>query len=363
MNPKTILPNYNECLVNVSSSILKRFNVDDNHKTLKEVDEVIKNYKKIVFILFDGMGSFILDEHLKKDSFLQQHKKRDITSVFPPTTAAATTSFLNCKNPNETGWLGWHMYFKDINEDLIMFFNQGYYDSSIKVDNYTYNYLPTVDILKRIKDNGYRSKRINSFDNLMDLKEFENQILDFLKDKEEGFMYAYHTEPDHLMHINGTKNEIVYQQIKSINEMVQDLSKKIDDETLIIVSADHGHIDCDLINLYVDENIKNNLKVKPFGDSRILMFNPIDKDKFYSYFKRNYGGAFDLYTKEEIIKNKLFGDKEDNPKFKDLLGDFIAIGKSNYFMDYCEREINDMKSVHSGYTENEMIVPLILITK
>ena len=363
IKPKIVLPNYNECLVNVSSSILKRFNVKDEHNSLKEVDEIINNYKKIVFILFDGMGTYILDEHLNQDSFLQKHKKRDITSVFPPTTASATTSFLTCKNPNENLWLGWHMYFKDIDDDLILFYNSGYYNVDKKYENYTNNHLPNIDILERIKQNGYKTKRINSFDNLMDLNDFEKEILDFLNDDSEGFMYAYHTEPDHLMHLNGTKHNIVHNTILNIEKMVKDLANKIDEDTLIIVSADHGHIDCNLIDLYLDEDIKNNLKVKPFGDSRMLMFNPINNDKFYQDFRHKYGGAFDLYTKEEIIENKLFGDKENNPKFYDLLGDYIAIGKSNYFMDYCINNTNDMKSVHSGYSINEMIIPLILINK
>ena len=45
-----------------------------------------------------------------------KNRIKSITSVFPPTTTAATTSMLSGLNPNEHGWLGWDLYFKK--EDL-----------------------------------------------------------------------------------------------------------------------------------------------------------------------------------------------------------------------------------------------------
>lgn len=362
MKPKIVLPNYDRCLVNISSSILRRFNIKDEHKTLKELDEILPNYKKVILVLFDGLGSFIMDKHLDKNSFLQSHKKCDISSVFPPTTAAATTSLLTCKNPNETGWLGWHMYFKEIDKDLIMFRNEGYYNDE-KEENYSYKYLPIVDILSIIKDNKYITKRINSFDGLDSLNDFENEILKFDNEVDEGFMYAYHTNPDHLMHLKGTNSSEVHDLIIDIDKMMEDLSERISDDSLVIMVADHGHIDCELINLYLDENIKNNLVVKPYCDNRATMFRVKDKNKFYDYFKHTYGGVFDLYSKEEVLEKKLFGNFENNPKFYDLLGDFIAIGKGHYYLDYIENEPFVLKSVHSGYTEQEMIVPLVLINR
>lgn len=50
---KTIFPDYNNCLTNVSNSILKHFDVLPYHNTLPELDNIIneRNYKNIVLIL------------------------------------------------------------------------------------------------------------------------------------------------------------------------------------------------------------------------------------------------------------------------------------------------------------------------
>ncbi|MCQ2748458.1 MAG: alkaline phosphatase family protein [Clostridia bacterium] len=49
------------------------------------------------------MGSEILDRILGDRSFLGRNKLRDLHSVFPPTTTAATTSLLTGLNPSQHG--------------------------------------------------------------------------------------------------------------------------------------------------------------------------------------------------------------------------------------------------------------------
>ena len=41
--------------------------------------------------------------------------KKELTSVYPCTTVAAMTSYRSGISPNEHGWLGWTLYFKETN--------------------------------------------------------------------------------------------------------------------------------------------------------------------------------------------------------------------------------------------------------
>ena len=97
--------NYNECLTNLACSIAKYFGASYKHNTIGYIDKLLeeKSPKNVVTILLDGMGTSILDKHLLNDSFFMKHKIKDITSVFPATTVAATTSMRTGLNPCETG--------------------------------------------------------------------------------------------------------------------------------------------------------------------------------------------------------------------------------------------------------------------
>ena len=99
---------YNECITNLACSIRKYFDLEYKHNTLDYVDKILdKNKpKNVVVILFDGMGSRILDRTLDKNDFFIKNKYKEITSVFPATTTAATTSMMTGLNPVEHGYTG-----------------------------------------------------------------------------------------------------------------------------------------------------------------------------------------------------------------------------------------------------------------
>jgi hypothetical protein len=62
---------------------------------------------------------------------------------------------------------------------------------------------------------------------------------------------------------------------------------------------------------------------------------------------------------DEVIESKLFGDGIENEIFRDALGDFLAIAKSNKTLMYIGSE--PLVSQHAGYTDDEIYVPLIVI--
>ena len=118
--------NYNECLTNLACSIQKYFGLSTKHNSIEYIDKLLneKQPKTVVAILFDGMGSRILDRTLDKNAFFIKNKVKEITTVFPATTTAATTSIRTGLNPIEHGWLGWNMYIAPINETITLFKNR-----------------------------------------------------------------------------------------------------------------------------------------------------------------------------------------------------------------------------------------------
>ena len=115
--------NYNECLVNLANSIRKYYGLKTHHSTLSYVDDILEERKPetVILFLFDGMGSKMLERIMPEDSYFRKHMIKEITSVYPPTTTAATTSVRTGLTPMEHGFMGWNTYLKQLNKTITLF--------------------------------------------------------------------------------------------------------------------------------------------------------------------------------------------------------------------------------------------------
>ena len=145
-----------------------------------------------------------------------------------------------------------------------------------------------------------------------------------------------------------------------MKEKIYELSKKLND-TIIFVVADHGHLNEEDIFLKDYPDILKCLKRVPSIEPRATAFFIKDgkKEEFENLFNKYFSEYFNLYTKEEVIDSKLFGDGEENPKFRSELGDYLAISHTK------KAFISDgdypLYSQHAGYTDDEIYIPLIVI--
>ena len=369
VNIMVVKNDYNECLTNLACSIRKYFGLDYKHCTLEYIDRILEENKpkNVVTILYDGMGSNIMDRNLDKDSFLIKNRIKSITTVFPATTVAATTSMMTGLNPVETGMLGWDMYYKDIDKTITVFMSSEKGDFEYKPLQEAIDYRNKHMIEKSIMDelnekSIYRGYTLfpfgeNAYSNLDDMYRIIENRCD-----ENGmkYIYAYDTNPDFTMHKIGCNKAEIKLIIEDINKRVEELSSKLK-ETIIFVVADHGHHNVE--NLFIKDypDIEECLAKNTSLESRAINFfiKPGKKEIFIVLFNKYFGSDFELYPKEDVIKSKLFGDGVENEIFRDALGDYLAVGKTNKALLYVGNEV--LKSQHAGYTDDEIFVPLIVI--
>ncbi len=364
-----IYPDYENCLTNLTNSILKYFDITPYHKTLKELDKVLEenNYDNVVLLIYDGMGSNILNRNLAGKSFLRKNKLTDIKAVFPPTTTASTTTLLSGLNPIEHGWLGWDLYFKWLDETVTMFLNT-IKDTDILVseENIAHKYFPYKSIIDLINEK-YKAYKIVPFDEnpYSDLEDLNNRIINLCKEKGKKFIYAYCDEPDHTTHSEGTDSNITIKLYEELDRSTKELCNNLKNtNTLVIVTADHGHINSIPITLSDYKDVFNLLKHDISIEGRACAFFIKDgkKHEFEQLFNKYFKKDFLLYSKEEVIKNKLFGIGKENKYFKESIGDYLAVAISNKYFIY-NGNSDKLVSMHAGLTIDEMLVPLIINKK
>lgn len=359
-------PDYDRSILSVASSVLNHFGVKGcQHKTLPEFDELLsKNYKNVIVMLFDGLGTSILREHLNENDFLRKHFVTDISSVFPSTTVSATTAIQSGYSPLETAWLGWDMYFKEIGENVTVFRNtiQGT-DKPAADYNIANKYIPYKNIFERIEEvNGKKSAYCVAFYSkyhIASVKDICKTVYRISKKRKKKYIYTYWNEPDHTMHGYGISSKQAHEQVLLINEEVESLYKKLKN-SLVIITADHGQCDAETVFLEDYPQLTELLKIPPSIEPRAISFFVKDgkEEEFKIEFNKVFGDSFRLMTKEEVFAENLLGFGTPHPKTADFIGDFFAVSFGDVCIDYKRSDFAPI-GVHAGLTEKEMTVPFI----
>lgn len=376
-----IFPNYEHSILNTINSILKYYKVDTKYNGLPELDEKLKHkYKNIVLVLLDGMGEHVL-KNISSDGFFVNNEITKVTSVCPSTTTAAITTYYSGKPPIETGWIAMSQYFKEYGRALEML---------RRVDSYTHEpiknaskdvfdlikYVPIYDQIEKASPNvkayeinpGFcdsRSKRNLNADSL-------DVMCDYIKsicyNQDQNFIFAYSDKPDTILHKYGCNSneakEFVLDAQNHIEKLCDDLKES---NTLIIVTADHGHKDIEKVYNIVDmDEIQDCIYMPPSLESRAVTFwvKEDKKEKFVQYFENNLKDEFMLFTREEFLAKNFLGYGEKHKKIDDFLGNYIAMSIDGAILKLgtnISKPKADKKSTHCGFTKNEMEVPVIVI--
>ena len=361
--------NYNtHNLVTFSNSLLKHFGVKPFHQTEEAVDKILTNHKKVVVILFDGMGQNIVRMHLKESSYIREHYLCTINSTFPPTTTAATTAFLTGKYPIETGWMSWAQYFEKYNRNIILFRNRDYNtEEELTPDHIAEKELPIQNITDLIKEHNPNVQTFNVKRFPVDpngpkkLRELEKIINKTIQGVDSCFGYFYFDSPDCEMHQYGIDNWRIHVIVRRINDLIRRLAKKNPD-TLFLTFADHGHIDVKYLNMDEHPDLYQLLKYPTSFEKRTpVFFVKEGKNKeFEELFQKYYGQHFTLMTKKEALEAQIFGEGDINPKAVEFVGDYVATSIDEYCL-YAASETKGFalfKGHHAGNTSEEMKIDI-----
>ncbi len=346
----------NNDIVNLIQSIKRFYKLHQEHKSNDLLDKFLetKQPKHVVFLVLDGLGYNLM----AKTPFLKEHVFQKIDTVFPPTTACATISLQTGLYPCEHGWLGWTQYFKEWDDIIELFTGYGFYNR-IKY--------PVEEINKNIAFNKYynqikNSKEIfpdfingeaTSFEHLLQL------ISNNINSNSTSFTYGYWTQPDKVLHQKGENHPETLETLLQIDELIKKYSKY--DDTVFIVTADHGHIDSESILLINHPKILDCLKCLPSIEGRFTNFF-LEEDKETDFIKETKFllKYFDIYKKEDFKKTDFFNFANHHFIVDEFLGDYQFIAKDKYILEY---DKVTFVSAHAGGTAQEMEVPLVIITK
>ena len=392
-NDLSRLPDYNRCLVNLANSILKKFGAETTAGTLPLADRYLAgDYQNVVVLLLDAMGTSILEKHLDENGFFRRHLAGSFDSVYPPTTVAATTSMLSGLYPNEHGWLGWDVYYPPLGKNVTVFTNneqlrekkgavpegtdpdgkKKWTEQSLEESrpaaefNAAFRYTPYQNIIEKIREAGGTAWPVMPFmpPYPQTMEAILERVGEMCRTPGKKFIYAYWNEPDQTMHRTGTASPDTHAVITALEQMMEQAVSGLSD-TLFLITADHGHMDSRNLCLLDYPEIMNCLERQPSIEPRTLNFFVKDayRESFPGIFRRAFGDSFLLLTREEALREKVFGPGKDRAGLAEMIGDYVALAVSDTSVFNTHLEAQEMPGGHAGLTREEITIPLIVIEK
>ena len=372
-----IFPDYDRSSLSVTSSAVRYFGGACAYPTLREIDDKLAEggINKIVIVLCDGMGEYLIKRHLPETSFLRVHDRAAISAVYPSTTTAATTSIWTGLSPLEHGWLGWSLYFKSCARQLDVFSGrESHLGEAYPGGSPAPKIMPLPPALG--SPEGARTHMIFPFlsyatngcyqtHTIRDLGDMLTCALSLCCEEGKKLICMYTGEPDHSMHLAGVDAPETKAQFERIDREISLFASRLPSDALLIVTADHGLVDAEepvIVNEIrsLDECLWMPPSVEPRASA--MFVKPWRRAQFEREFKAVCGEDFLLISREDVLKSHLLGRGTPHPRTEDFMGDYLACATGRRFIRYdtLESKPPHLIGQHAGLTEEEMTVPVVL---
>ncbi|MEE8807247.1 MAG: alkaline phosphatase family protein [Lactimicrobium sp.] len=356
------ITDYKTGLLQISSALFHYYGLSCEYEQDKDVSAWLTShaFRCVIVVLVDGMGSRILQKY-GSDLAITKQMKKECMTVFPPTTSAATTSLLTGKSPAENGWLGWNQYFRELDDNVILFLDKSQY-SSRKYHGFVQKTLPVTTILDRLKEKNIPCDSIwPSFGHnpCASLHEQCQLAAKLSHQPDLRFLYVYWDGFDSWLHEHGPSHPDTHRQLAMINEDILMLEKMVDEDTGVLVLADHGQVDCTIYELQKDEELMAMFRHMPALEARACAFylKPGLEDAFVHLFHERFGDKFLLLSKDEILSREIFGPGIPHPRLSEFIGDYLAIARTPLCLT---AKTSHFHGQHAGAMVDEVMIPVIL---
>lgn len=360
-----------------------------------ELWEPLQDVQRVVVLIIDALGQNLIEQHqadladILEATAVQSH----ITSVFPSTTVNCLSSLWTGHAPAQHGLIALHLHFPEYDTTgQMIHFTPAYRshpDSLVDAGLKPEAFLPVPSLARQFATAAvptYAFKGANIVDSALSkmhgrgvagnfgaitFAEMMCQMRDLLHQKRGQKLYAcgyWHTI-DTLSHRHTPAGTAVSAELRAlfyqINTILLDgLRADGDNDTAVIILADHGQIAVDhIITLPDDPILQQHLLLHQPGEARIPFFYARQGQQaaLIDHLQRTYPNLILPLTAEQLWQSQLLGSPPTNLDIRHRVGDVAALmhGRAVFAPNHKTAEAfrTILKGMHGGLQPDEMRVP------
>ena len=365
-------------------------------------DTLPERVERLVLMVVDGLPWQKLVQQLDENDadfhvLFEKHGliAKPITSVAPSTTSVATTVLTgNGATAAETGMMGYKYLMAEQGLVANMLFWKPEGDAKaqagtleswgIKPESYLTN-SSSMQILKQAHINtrvimpalytksplSRMQMREAELDGFMNSTDMWLKLQSWLKETRghKAYSYVYYPDFDSLSHRDSHESHLWSHLWEEFCFQLQRFYRQLRhaENTLLIITADHGHIHTPLSNRYYLNKHKALLDMcvlNAGGEPRqtYLYVRHGAKDEVLDYAKTYLANSFVALDAKEALEEGLYGNTTNlHSESSRRLGDVILLAKGkNYLWDGVKDKV--MLGKHGGLELEEMLVPFIAMS-
>jgi hypothetical protein len=328
--------------------------------------------RQVVVCLVDGLGWDALHAHRTLAPRLAALSGGPIDAVFPTTTPVGLASLGTGLLPGMHGLVGAAFRYPE-SDELLMPLHWGREPVPVAVQ-------PEPTVFERVAQSGIRmttvspgayrdsglTRAVLRGADYLAADDAEQRILavrDILGAGRVSFTYVYWPELDRIGHEFGVASEEWRAALARVDELVGGLADELVPGSALVVTADHGMLDCPpetRIAIEEDPRLTANVdRIAGEPRARHLYVANGSAAEVQAAWRESLGTRADVFTRSELVDSGLLGPVD--AELADRIGDVMVIARTGTLLaSRFDSMVSQLLGQHGGLSPAEVRIPALI---